>query len=107
FLAFFALLKAELTDQYLSRVESHLDDLQFRRGVLISAGLGNGNKGRDYMLRKSMDEQPGWIQRMIAPKPSGYTFHIDPRDEAGGQALSKLRDRGLNLVANALAQSAD
>jgi MutS domain V len=107
FVAFFALLKAELTDQYLSRIKSRLDDLQFRRGVLISAGLGKGNKGSDYVLRKSLDEQLGWIQRMIAPKPSGYTFHIDPRDEAGAQALSKLRDRGINLVANALAQSAD
>jgi MutS domain V len=107
FVAFFALLKAELTDEYLSRIKSHLDDLQLRRGVLISAGLGKGNKGSDYMLRKSLDEQPGWIQRMIAPRPSGYTFHIDPRDEAGAQALSKLRDCGINLVANALAQSAD
>jgi DNA mismatch repair ATPase MutS len=107
FRAFFALLKAELTDEYLARIKSHLEDLQFRRGVLISAGLGKGNRGIDYVLRKSLSEQPGWIQRMIAPKPSGYTFYIAHRDEAGAQALAQLRDRGLNLVANALAQSSD
>jgi len=36
-----------------------------------------------------------------------YTFHLHPRDEAGAQIVSGLRDRGIHLVANALAQSAD
>ena len=39
-------------------------------------------------------------------RPS-YTFNIHPRDESGARALSELRDRGINLVANALAQSTD
>jgi hypothetical protein len=32
---------------------------------------------------------------------------VDGRDEAGTRTLANLRDRGINLVANALAQSAD
>jgi DNA mismatch repair ATPase MutS len=36
-----------------------------------------------------------------------YTFYLHPRDEAGARALTELRDRGIHLVANALAQSAD
>jgi len=40
-------------------------------------------------------------------RESGYTFVLDPRDENGAKALSELNDRGINLVANALGQSAD
>ena len=36
-----------------------------------------------------------------------YTVRIPERDEAGARALSELRDRGVNEVANALAQSVD
>jgi DNA mismatch repair ATPase MutS len=40
-------------------------------------------------------------------KRGGYTLSSDPRDEAGARALGELQDRGVNLAANALAQSAD
>jgi DNA mismatch repair ATPase MutS len=36
-----------------------------------------------------------------------YSFTIPSRDEAGGRILSDLTSRGINLVANAAAQSAD
>ncbi len=38
---------------------------------------------------------------------SSYSFTIAPRDDAGANALSDLTSRGVNLVANAAAQSAD
>jgi DNA mismatch repair ATPase MutS len=38
---------------------------------------------------------------------SGYSFTIPDRDENGFRALGELEDRGVNLVANALAQSFD
>ena len=38
---------------------------------------------------------------------SGYTMRISDRDESGHQALADLRGRGINLAANALAQSTD
>jgi DNA mismatch repair ATPase MutS len=47
------------------------------------------------------------VARLKAPRPPAYTFHLAPRDEAGAKALGELTDRGLNLVANALAQSND
>lgn len=37
----------------------------------------------------------------------GYSFQIADRDENGFRALTKLRGQGLNMVANALAQSTD
>jgi DNA mismatch repair ATPase MutS len=43
----------------------------------------------------------------MTPKPPAYTWRLPPRDESGAAALGELRDRGLNLVANALAQSDD
>src|SRR6266487_874174 len=107
FATFFAMLKAELTDEYFARIKVHLEELKFRHGVLISAGLGKGNQGANYVLRKSLAEKQGWIQRIFASKLPGYTFRISNRDEAGARALSELQDRGFNLVANALAQSVD
>jgi DNA mismatch repair ATPase MutS len=81
--------------------------LKFRDGALISAELGKGNKGTHYILRKSQDRKQNWIERIFTKKTPDYTLTIHPRDENGARALSELRDKGINLVANALAQSSD
>ena len=107
FTALFAMLKKELSDEYLTSIESHLKELKFRRGVLISAELGKGNEGIDYVLRKTQNKKQSLMARIFAPKSPIYTFRIDPRDEGGGRALQELENRGINLVANAVAQSAD
>lgn len=103
----FATLKQELSDEYFADIEEHLKSLKFRDGVLISAELGKGNKGTNYVLRKPDVDSRGWIARLLPQKTAGYTYHLHPRDEAGARALSELRDQGVNLVANALAQSTD
>jgi hypothetical protein len=107
FSRFFAMLTEELSDDYFAKIEEQLRELKVRQGVLISAELGKGNKGTNYVLRKSPPNAQRWIARLFAQKPQVYTFHLHPRDEGGARALSELRDRGLNLVANALAQSTD
>ncbi len=103
----FAMLKQELNDEFFAVVEQHLQQLKFRRGVLVSAHLGPGNKGRSYVLRRPHQDTRSWLTRLLAEKPLAHSFELHPRDEAGHRALSELRDRGINLVANALAQSAD
>jgi hypothetical protein len=106
FTAFFATLARDLDDDYFAAVEDHLRRLRFRDGVLISAELGRGNRGTSHVLR----EQPrprSWIARLLPAARPGYTLRIPDRDEAGARALSELRDRGINLVANAVGQSAD
>ena len=103
---FFAMLQEELSDQYFSTIEHHLRLLTFKEGALISARLGAGNKGIDYVLRKPHPDRRNWLKRLIE-KPEGYTFVLHPRDEGGVHALGALNDRGVNLVANALARSAD
>ena len=127
FTAFFSMLKRELGDEYFAKVEDHLTALKFSGGVLISAELGKGNKGTNYVLRKLpykkqswleriivdyilprlQDSKHTWLKRIFAQETPAYTFSLHPRDDAGARALSELRDRGINLVANTLAQSAD
>ncbi len=107
FVRFYAMLKKELDDDYFAVMESHLNELKFHNGVLISAKLGQGNEGTNYILRRQNKIKQSWIKRIITKKTPEYTFNVHPRDEAGGRALSKLRNLGLNRVANALAQSAD
>ncbi len=107
FTAFFAMLNRELDQDYFARVQQHLRALKFPHGVLISAELGQGNKGTKYVLRQLPGKRQNWIERILAEKPSTFGFTIDDRDESGAQALSDLKDRGINLVANALGQSTD
>jgi DNA mismatch repair ATPase MutS len=107
FAAFFAMLNKELGEEYFAGVQNHLRELKFRNGVLISAELGKGNKGVQYILRKPQDKKQCWMRRILAKKAPAYVFHVDSRDESGTRALSELVDRGINLVANALAQSTD
>ncbi|MDA8088091.1 MAG: hypothetical protein M0Z75_15510 [Nitrospiraceae bacterium] len=108
FTAFFTMLQKELNDEYFARVRDHLEELKFPAGALISARLAAGNKGADYVLHKSKeDRKKSWIERILPKKTSGYTFNIHPRDESGPRYLGEIRDRGINLVANDLAQSDD
>jgi len=107
FTAFFAMIKKELDDEFFVSVQNHLRELKFRDGVLIGAELGKGNEGADYILRKPQGKNRSWMKRIFATKPPVYTFYIADRDEGGARALSELKDTGINLVANALAQSAD
>jgi MutS domain V len=105
FTRFFAMIAAELDDDYFAEMEAHLSELDFRRGTLISAGLGKGLKGRGYVLRRHPEQT--WRDRIPGMNRSGYSFTIAERDETGMRTLSDLNSRGLNGTANALAQSAD
>jgi len=107
FARLFTLFKEELSDEYLVGIESHLRELRFKRGVLVSAELGKGNQATNYVLRKPYEGRDKPKGRLLARKSPVYGFRIDPHDQGGGRALEELRDRGINLVANAVAQSAD
>jgi len=107
FLAFFDMIRTELTDEYLARIENHLKHLEFRDGTLMSAELGKGNEGVNYMLRKSPGPRLRWYERVFVRQPPAYTYRLDPRDESGGRILSEMRDRAIRHVAVAAAQSAD
>jgi hypothetical protein len=114
FTTLFRMLARELDDEYLGTVEDHLRRLAFRDGVLMSAGLDDGNKGTHYVLRKPWDTKPGWMERLqtwgeelFLRNHSVYEVQIADRDESGFRALTELRGRGIGLVAGALGQSTD
>jgi DNA mismatch repair ATPase MutS len=107
FATFFAMLQRELDDAYFAELRAHLARLKFRGGTLISAEVGEGLKGSNYVLRQPNPRQGSWLSALFASNPRSYSFQLHPRDQAGARALSALNDRGVNLVANAAAQAND
>jgi hypothetical protein len=103
----FATLQRELDDEYFEEISYHLKQLRFRAGVLISAELARDNSGINFALRAAGDARRPWKERLGIGPRSSYSFTLPPRDEAGSQILADLEGRGVNLVANAAAQSAD
>ncbi len=107
FSAFFAMVQRELTDDYLAEIEDHLRQLTSRDWMLVSARLGWGLKGIGYVLRRPWTRRRGWPDWLQLGEHDTFTLRISPEDDAGTRAISELRDRGVNLVADALARSTD
>lgn len=129
FRTLFSLLQKELNDEYFASVQQHLLELKFPDGILLSAELGKGNKGNNYILHKLFvtrktwtqrlfdlfissfslfgDSVYRWIKRLFKIPKDAYSFEISSHDEGGIRALSELKNVGINLVANVLAQSND
>jgi hypothetical protein len=107
--AFFSMLERDLDGDYLALIQTHLDELKFSYGEKISAGLGHAQKGKDYVLLRMPHRKwtlSAWWSELFAEKEAAYRFELHPRDEAGFQALSALRNRGIALAADALGRSA-
>jgi MutS-like protein len=107
FRQFFNMLERDLDDVYLAAVRADLDNLTFRKGILLSAQVGDGGKGVGTMLRKPRPRDLSWVQAVLTPGPQSFTLQLHPRDEAGAQAFSELRNRGLSLISDALYRSAE
>jgi DNA mismatch repair ATPase MutS len=107
FTVLFAMLTKELAEDYLETIQNYLAELKFRKGVLLSAELGEWNESTNYVLRQARGDDPNWLERLLGKRPPGYTFYLHERDEAGARILSDMRHRGISRVALALAQSAD
>lgn len=101
------MLERELSDDYLADIRSHLKELRFPRGVLLSAHLGDGNLTDSYVLRRGRGRERNWFRRMLVRGQPAYTFTLSPYDQAGGRILSEIKDNGINQAANALGQSSD
>ncbi len=101
------MLAEELSDEYLELLKSHVKELGFNKGVLMTGDLGDGLKGSDYLIRKPNEDDRAWYERLLSKKPESYSYTVPDKDEAAAKALSELRDRGINAVANAVAQSAE
>lgn len=102
-----SMLQAELSDSFFLTAETHLQNLQFKEGLRISARLSRANKGTDYILQEPRRERRAWLGWLLGNQAPQFSIRIHERDESGLKALGELKDRGINLVANSLAQSAD
>jgi len=107
FTRLFAMLRGELNEEYLESVQDHLTISKFKRGVLLSAELGDCNESAGLVLRKGSDKRRNWFERLFRKGPPGYTFHLHERDEAGARIVTEMRNRGISRVAVALAESGD
>jgi hypothetical protein len=107
FTTLFGTLARELGDDYFLAVDDHLGQLRFRGGVLVSAELGQGGKGIRYVLRRPQERKESWLSRISGNGRPSYTLKVPDRDESGFRTLSELRGRGIDIAANALAQSTD
>ncbi len=116
----FMMLAHELDDEYFTLIDRQLKRLNFRKGVLVSVGLGRGLRGENYTLRRPLEVPGNWLARAVRSivewvathgffwrRPDAYTLTLAPRDEAGARAISELRDRGVALAADALAKSVE
>jgi DNA mismatch repair ATPase MutS len=104
----FRMLKTELNDEYFAIIENHFKELAFKDGIIFSAGLRKGNESTDYILRKPEETNESWAKRLFGKKPRSYAFYAANDDYSGSNdQLWHLRERGINPIANVLAQSAD
>lgn len=100
---FFSMIGAELDDAYLEEVAAHLKELPFRSGQLVSARLGKGNKA-SYTLQRTPARR---LLGGTSPPGRSAKFRVETDNDPMLQALGELREQGINLVANAVAQSGD
>jgi len=107
FRQFFNTLERDLDDAYLEAAGTDLNNLTFRKGVLLSAQVGDGGKGVRTMLRKPQPRDLSWVQAVLTPGGQSYTLQLAPRDDAGAQAFSELQNRGLSLISDTVYQSAE
>lgn len=110
----FDMFAHEFGDEYIGTVEDHLQRLEFRKGILMSAELGKGSNGINYVLRKPWETRQGlvqrvqgWLEQLTGRSDSAYVYEVADRDEGGLRALSELRGQGIGHIAAALAESTD
>ena len=105
FTSFFEMISTELDDAYLVEIDEHLRRLR-GDGIVVTAGLGDGNRGIGYVLRCRVSKRT-WRDRFGLPDRPSYDYQIPERDQSGFEALSEMKGRGTAIAANTLAQSTD
>ena len=75
----FAMIKRELGDEHFVSVQNHLKELKFHKGFFISAELGRGNRGTNYVLHKPPSQKRSWLKRIFGKKQPPCTFKLHPR----------------------------
>ena len=100
FKSLFSMIKNEFNDDYLNMVKIHLDNLSFKNGVYMSAALGTGNEGMNYMLHKNNRKHD---LHDIFNKH--YVFTLPERDINGAQELNDIRKRGILRISEVMKEA--
>ncbi len=106
FKTFFTRVQQTLDDAFFQDAEEHLKQLKSNSGTLLTVTLGRGAEAAGYQLRRP-DAGQNRFKQLFSNRMKSCSFRLPPRDNAGARILGEIRDRGVNQVANALAQSAD
>ncbi len=98
---FFSMLKDELSDEYLHKINEDLNDLKVNKGTIISASMGADLQGINYALCKRNPK--GFFKRWtFAP-----SYILADRDNSGSRDFGDRCDRAINESTNVLAKSAE
>lgn len=106
FTGLFATVAEQLDDAFLAELRERLAELDLPRGILLSAGVGQGGQLIDLTLRRSLDRNKRLLSSVALRRPLS-SFTLPERDQAGHDLLYELGERALNDVANAAGQSVD
>jgi hypothetical protein len=112
--ALLARLRREVDEPFLREVDAHVEALRFRAGVRMSARLGAGNAGTDYVLEPperggvhALARLARRLRRRRRSDESVLTYRLPPHDDSGVRALAELQARGLQRTASAVASACD
>lgn len=99
------MVRTQIGNDYLNQLDADLRELHLPRGVMLSASLGLGNKGANYLLHQP--PRRNWWDKLTGNHGGSCGFIVDDRDEAGAKALTELAGRAINDIANTVTRSAD
>ena len=105
FTAFFRMVANDLDDPWLAEVEDHITRLRTRT-LHVSARLGKGARGTDYVLHRSPSTIRGWRDR-IGIEERRSTVKVELFDQNAMNTMSELRATAIAPTAGVTRDAAD
>jgi MutS domain V len=105
--AFFGRIAVELDDAWLDDAGGQVRRLRDRR-LVVTASLGPGNRGVDYVLRRPADRRAGLRERAGLPPARGMSVDVTLHDQNAMNAmnaLAELRSQAIVPAAAAVQES--
>ena len=90
----FERIASDLDDSYLAVVEEHVKRLGDRR-LVVTASLGNGNRGSSFVLRRAGPDRGALRQLTDLGSGRGMTIEVELRDQNAMNALAELRSQAV------------
>ncbi|MFN8629068.1 MAG: hypothetical protein U0838_01725 [Chloroflexota bacterium] len=98
-------LAADIDEAFLRTARAQLATLEART-LVVTAGLGPGNRAAGFTLRRAVDRRAALRERVGLARSRSYAVDVTLHDQNAMNALAELRARAVTPVAAALAESA-